>query len=317
LIEIAAEQLQRDLLWCIASPELLNQTTIQQTQLNPFFANRTFTECFVRQVNRALSDLLIHEPQWMHHQLSVLKTKRLGERFEVFVRLAFELHPDYRVLAHNFPIRDSESTLGELDLLVADRNDRITHLELACKFYLQVICDHRTVWLGPGLKDRLDVKLDKLLNHQLLLSNIEACRVELQQRGWFPLTSKSLLKGRQFYALSEEEGRNADFAWGTAQQIRRCYGHKPWQWLRLDKEQWLAPVGYVAEEYSQQEPKKNSLAPRTKVATNCKTSDLNAILKESIQWPVQLAALSHRVEVKRLFWVPDDWYDRALDSLAS
>jgi hypothetical protein len=282
------------LLWCITAPELLDDCPEHISHLNPFFADHRFARMFANAVEAALLRKLNRQPDWLIEQLNQLKTRRLGERFELLIRLAFELHPDFQIIAHNFAVQDERITVGELDLVVVDeQTHQVFHLELACKFYLQLQCNRQTYWIGPGLKDRLDIKLHRLLNHQLRLVETEAGRSLLQQKGWLPIRSCSLFKGRRFYALTECENSRAEWVWGTAAQILNHYEGFNWQWQQLTKDEWLAPLQSLTREQS-----------------------LHMILSRPIDRPVQLAAIDGEREVKRLFWVPDDWYRKAVAQLA-
>lgn len=76
----------------------------------------------------------------------------------------------YELLRHGLQIQGDSRTLGELDFLIRDsENEQVWHIEFVYKFYI-----HRQElgsgpfdpWIGPGLKDRLTYKLDKLSRQQ-------------------------------------------------------------------------------------------------------------------------------------------------------
>ncbi len=286
-------QLLQDCLWCIGSPELAGQEMTQQSSLSPFFAVPSAATAFVQQLKYVMQQRLAVQPDWIVNHLQKLKTRRLGERFEKFCQLAFELHPNYRVLAHNFQVQQDGQTLGELDLLIQQLDSqRIYHLELACKFYLQLMQDKTELWLGPGLKDRLDIKLKRMSSHQLVLAQKSQVVELLKEHGWYPARSCSLLKGRLFYEMGHEQSQDAEYQWGTRQQIYSGFNYRAWQWQGLNKTQWFAPL----YEMVNPEPLEN-------------------LLDKVIERPVQLVAFEKGVEVKRLFLVPDDWREKALHTV--
>lgn len=286
-------QLKHDLLWCIGSPELLENKLTLSEEINSFFANGFSITDFSKQLALAIEEKLEKEPDYLLSQVASLKTRRLGERFELFCQIAFELHPDFELLAHNLQIKDASKTLGELDLVINHRSTEQTyHLELACKFYLQLTKQKQCYWIGPGLRDRLDTKLKRMVTHQLKISERAECQTKLNERGWLPIISTSLIKGRLFYELSDDNLHGLEYAWGTAAQILNHFEHFNWQWQRLGKDEWLAPLQCLTREET-----------------------LYKILSRTIEKPIQLVAFEREQEVKRLFWVPDNWRDKALEAL--
>ena len=142
-----------DLEWILNTPSLLQGDT-------RLFRPDTLTSL----------DLRIIRPD--AERLQRARQKKLGYYFEFLVRTLFEAHPDYDILAENHIIQRQSRTLGELDLLLRYRpENRIIHLELALKFYLQVPGpgDPSTHWVGAGLKDFFHAKLYRLYHHQLRL----------------------------------------------------------------------------------------------------------------------------------------------------
>ena len=108
----------------------------------------------------------------MLHWLAQARTRRLGLYYERLWQFAVQHAPGIELIAANMPIRREGHTLGELDMLLRDR-DGVHHLELAIKLYLgpQNGDGHDTAqWLGPGCHDRLDRKLAHLSQHQLPIS---------------------------------------------------------------------------------------------------------------------------------------------------
>lgn len=88
----------------------------------------------------------------MQQWLAQATTRRLGRYYERLWQFAVTHAPGVELVAANLPIRVGGHTLGELDMLLRDR-DGVHHLELAIKLYLgpQHGDGHDPAhWLGPG-----------------------------------------------------------------------------------------------------------------------------------------------------------------------
>lgn len=104
-----------------------------------------------------------------------------GKRMERFLSHALRYSGRYTVLAENVQIIHQGITLGELDFILYDRQrQQAVHLELACKFYL-LVPGNPVRWVGPNHKDRLDLKLARLANHQLPLLKHPATQARLRE----------------------------------------------------------------------------------------------------------------------------------------
>lgn len=107
--------------------------------------------------------------QWAWHGAP----KRLGRRFEQLLSALFEAMPSIRILAQGVAVHAGEQTRGELDFLLSYQ-DTVIHLEVALKYYAGVGDELARAnplhWVGPSTEDRLDLKLNHLLTHQLPLS---------------------------------------------------------------------------------------------------------------------------------------------------
>ena len=125
----------------------------------------------------------------------------LGVFYETLWQFLLNQLEQTRVLAANLQVNnDQQVTVGEYDLLYQCYG-QIFHRELAVKFYLGVPGrdNHSSAWcqwVGPGLRDRLDWKMTRLLHHQAILSETSAGRKTLQAQGieW-PVKKEILLQG--------------------------------------------------------------------------------------------------------------------------
>ncbi|MCC1485079.1 DUF1853 family protein [Winogradskyella immobilis] len=108
------------------------------------------------------------------NNLKQFNANRLGKRVEQFVVFHLNLLEDINIIDKNIQIKKDKRTIGELDLLLLNKN-QATHIEIIYKFYLyDTSIDSRNQldkWIGPNKKDTLIYKLKKLKEKQLPLIN--------------------------------------------------------------------------------------------------------------------------------------------------
>ncbi len=162
----------RDLAWACFGPPLLQFEALEpgsgvKTVDLPLTAKRA---AWLRELDR--------QPEPLYGWLDARAASRLGLYFEHLWQFFLTADSETELLAHNLPVRRDSQTVGEFDCLYyCHRRERPVHLELAVKFYLGH--RHATMgagqstareWLGPNTVDRLDLKLERLLQHQSRLS---------------------------------------------------------------------------------------------------------------------------------------------------
>ncbi|WP_144393086.1 DUF1853 family protein [Pleionea sediminis] len=242
-----------DLIWCTATQELLELPS----SFFKYFDESRFSS--------VIQELIAKQPehckQLLTYELQSLKTRRLGDRFEAFWKVAFLIHPHFEIVTTNYPIRIDGKTLGELDLVVRYvPKQSLHHIELTCKYYLAVpkfdSIDGKdriesdncyAHWMGPGQVDRLDKKLSRLQNHQLDLPYKEEVATVIDSAGWNNLVSHSVFKGKLFKPINKELPENiikciSDDAvigyWGTLEDWSRR--NKELTHCRvLNKDEWF------------------------------------------------------------------------------
>lgn len=97
--------------------------------------------------------------------------QKLGHLFEDAFAILLESSPGFELIEQNLQIRESiHSTVGELDFLIREVDGSLTHLELATKFYLAIKTDNGFVFPGPDARDNYDRKIERMLSHQLTLT---------------------------------------------------------------------------------------------------------------------------------------------------
>lgn len=150
-IDAETRQFKRDLIWAVTSAPLLkNDDCSDKWELAPEQIDGEQLVAFLRE--RA--------------------EHRVGHYFENLIHFWLIHIRRVRMLAHRLPVRDENRTLGELDFVFRDEQDRLNHWEVAVKFYLQTLSTDRDVpqYLGPNTTDSLNRKITRMQEHQLPLS---------------------------------------------------------------------------------------------------------------------------------------------------
>lgn len=191
------------------------------------------------------------KPAPLHQYLAEhCRSQRLGLVFESLWHFFLRHDPDTELIAHNLPIREQGRTLGELDVLYfCQRRQRTIHLELAVKYFMatpepRVAGDAFSYWLGPNSRDRLDIKWQRMLNHQLALLATPAAQNALSELALTDIEQEIALKGWLFHhrdgtplhaAINPQHQRGT--WWPTSQFLDE---HSLQDWRYLVKPQWFA-----------------------------------------------------------------------------
>ena len=245
------------------------------------------------------------------------KPNRLGIYYETLWQYVLENYPGFELISRNLPVREQGKTLGELDFVYfCQHRQRYIHLETAVKYYLGLQTPQLPAateqpvlswsqWLGPGCKDRLDLKLLKMLHHQTQLTDNQLCHDTLKSLGIETPLKEICLKGYFFYPLgcTSEAPRfshpqHAHGHWLPISQLNRLdtQAAESNHWQIMNKEQWLAPLNHNQPE---------QLLSLTALAGRL-TEQLS-----NRAFPIMVANMaktdSGYQETKRFFVTPDIW----------
>ncbi len=246
LINSLRDPAVRDLAWVIGAPGLLDAA-------HPEYRGRVVDDAWCSAQLQAATPWLValdQSPQALHDFIAAFPTRRLGHYFETLIRFWLMQLPDTRVIATNLQVHEEQRTVGEYDFLFRNASAEVCHWEAAVKFYLQVEAkpEQRT-FIGPGTRDRLDIKLDHVFRHQLHLGQTHAGQSALPQ-GVVLSQAQAYIKGYLFYHVSTP-GRAAVAGVSAAHQSGWWLRHKQDElpqtstdshWIIPPRLHWLAPL---------------------------------------------------------------------------
>jgi len=118
---------------------------------------------------------------------------RLGFLYQYILSQLFSNSNNYQLMAEEIQLSAEGRTLGAIDFIVKNLvNSHVEHWEVAIKFYLL----YQGHWYGPNAKDRLDLKLTKMLDHQLKMSSSSAFLKRYPE--WSNISEHLLMQGRLY-----------------------------------------------------------------------------------------------------------------------
>jgi len=188
------------------------------------------------------------------------RPRRLGQHFENLTAALIQHSKRYRLVARNLPLRLDGKTLGELDMLIQDRETgELMHWELALKFYLGLPGEpEERAWPGPdNPNDQLTRKIDHLYRQQLPRSTEPAVAALLAEQGLHVDRRLLLTRGRLFYP--------ADGALTPPREVNPEHDRGLWRHAFLSDQNtmiphgfWHYPAGYAAHGERVDTPARNT-----------------------------------------------------------
>ncbi len=243
---------------------------------------------------------LAEQPAQLPDNLTEAIRPRLGLYFEdLYEYLLCDLL-GWELIARNLPVREAGRTLGELDFLLRNpHNGAVEHHEIAIKFYLGYPENGYCLWYGPNASDRLDLKTQRLLGHQLGLSGLEATRNTLMKAGLpCPEATRVFMPGYLFYPAGIPLKRPLQVAdnhlrghWHRLAQLQISDTRS---WVPLKKPHWLGPWQQAAV------PDPDAVASQLRAVAEQHSPRLFARMRHDAE-----SGLWH--EASRHFVVPSTW----------
>jgi uncharacterized protein len=137
-----------------------------------------------------------HPPFKVNEQLTIDHYNgnlRLGFIYQHLCKQLFQASGHYCQIAEEVVLNEQGRTVGSIDFILENKlHSQSEHWEVAIKFYLL----HQGAWYGPNAQDRLDIKLNRMLTHQLTLSQRSSFRHAYPQ--WSQLNPHLLMQGRLY-----------------------------------------------------------------------------------------------------------------------
>lgn len=179
-------QATRDLLWVVNSPPLL---ITDQDRDDPIPEHQRLQQADI-------------DAEHLNHFFTEHRSRRVGRYFEALVSYWLKHIRRVEIVAESETIYEGQRSVGEIDFIFFDEQGRLTHWEVAVKFYLfhsmrQTIPGQ---FIGPNARDTLEQKRQKMLERQLPLSLNHFPAVKVR----YPF-----LKGRLFYHEQDQWTRTA------------------------------------------------------------------------------------------------------------
>ncbi|MFM0730800.1 DUF1853 family protein [Paraburkholderia sediminicola] len=321
MLDTLREPAVRDLAWLLLSADLLRAQPPVGALASPF-ASQQEADATVDWL-RALDT----DPAELQRDLAATRITRLGRYAERLLGWFLQHGPAARLVAAGVPLRRAGVTLGECDFLVQTQQGARLHWELAVKCYLHAgesraqsaaqpamqPAARLADYVGPNLKDRFDLKLAHVLNHQLPLS----AREEFASVGYAgPWTPQMFIKGWLFYRAGEAPADPVELDpshgrgwWVTRSEWPDFAATHARTWRVLPRLEWLAPTRYESGTVG---------APGAAEGVGFAFVDAQALAAQTSNQhgPTMIAAFvddsaGNRVECSRGFIVPNEWPELA------
>ncbi|KEQ16669.1 DUF1853 family protein [Endozoicomonas numazuensis] len=301
---LSHQQIARDIDWLLSSPSIINPNCDSR-----FICPATHPVHHYQITGSGYSELV----DILHQRRSHL----LGIYYESLWQYILRHSKEHQLIACNLQVQNNHKTLGEYDLILKSlRKQVFIHRELAVKFYLGLPSSTRSAspwnhWIGPGLRDRMDRKLNHMLTHQITLSETLAGQVALNALDITEVTTEILFQGYLFYPITGicpiPEDSAADHlcghwlpinqlsAWLDREANEACY-------LPMPKSLWLSSYRGLPD-------------PSIHLSKETLIQRMQSQLYKSARPQLVIRCHEQDGEIKencRFFVVPDDWEAKAL-----
>ena len=246
-----------DLAWIITSPQLLSDTRLADDIHSPTFSTNSLTSSIWTEWLRCL-ERINQSPKPLIEYIEQRQTKRVGFYYEALVSFLLKNFPHVNLIAEHLQLQHQGKTLGEIDFIYEDETAKhIIHLETAVKFYLgsPAWLDSQTPykhWLGPMVKDRLDIKTQHLINHQTRISQSPTFyEMAKEKQLTVPNRREVLMQGYLFthpdnpleypYPMENTDDTQQTVAFWIKEEEIKTHLNNEESFLILRKPFWLSP----------------------------------------------------------------------------
>ena len=288
----------RDLAWTLGSPPSIF------IQGDPRLCSTQYYDDLLSKNLDWLAEL-DGEPASLIAHLNHHSSYRLGSYFEGLISYWLKHTHHWQLVAHDHQVREDKITLGAFDFVIKN-GEMAEHWEVAIKYYLGVGGESEwSQWIGPNQRDRLDLKMHRMLSHQIELSQHPAGQTSLTELGLRGQpTQRVWIKGQFFspwdvptssplHATSGTLGAWIDAA-TVDDYLDQCCPST--MWTIRQKPDWLSPT--IRAEYAYHD--------RSTFRSWVTTIERPIMVSE-----VTTETKGIKLENRRIFLVPTYWRQRA------
>lgn len=241
-------------------------------------------------------------PETLPARLAEDPERRLGHYFERLYEVLLRDLLGWEIVLQNQQVQAEGRTLGELDFLVRNSDTgQLEHHEIAIKFYLGFFTQENGVlWYGPNARDRLDLKTERLVNHQSGLCQRPETQDLLARVGVNePVMPRIFMPGYLFYATAQTLPEApvqvpTGHLKGHWMWIERARQEDISGWVPLFKPHWIGPW-------------KQSSAPDAEVARAALERVESAGVPQLFAMMTKHPESGRWVEASRVFVMPPQW----------
>jgi hypothetical protein len=167
----------RDLSYLLASPSLLMNTG----SVPPISSQEWMT--WFENAKDAIAEDDQH-PDTLNQFVDTPRQYKLGLYAEDLFFYYLQNFSDYEVLVHDMQVFIGKRSIGAFDFIVRAPDGGIEHWEMAIKYFVQHTPDPDwSHFIGPGGRDSLQRKMNKMLKRQILLGDRPESQEGLREKG--------------------------------------------------------------------------------------------------------------------------------------
>lgn len=258
----------RDLAWVMQSPSLVSLllpkagSIDKECSVNPFISD-SFCNAIYQANQEWLKDL-DQQPRPLLEFLSKRKSSKLGYYFENLVAYWLSQNISDGYFESHVKVSTENRDIGEFDFLFRSEQ-KFYHWETAVKFYLYTQDQSGSVnWFGPNANDTLSGKLERMLSHQIRLSERPEAISMLSEKGSDDICASIFMKGYLFYPLDldfstmnwqvagcEISSQHLKGWWSSVKLLNAdmldSLSDMALRWNILPRLEWLAPRIYSSD----------------------------------------------------------------------
>lgn len=240
-----SNQAHRDLSFLIASPSLLDNTSKV-----PAISSDEWWSWFVSSMDAIQKD--DKTPQRLNELVDTQRRYKLGLYAEDLFLYYLEHFSPYEILAHDMQVFIEKRSIGAFDFILRNEDGTIEHWEMAIKYFVQYLPSSDWInFIGPGGKDSLHRKMNKMLGRQILLGDRPAAKEGLIQNG-IPLPQKKRIVsvgklfshyGTEFIPPVDGDPNQPTGCWAFLHQFTDYIQNKSeYRWAYRKHPYWIAPI---------------------------------------------------------------------------